>query len=565
MSMLRDARIFFKVMLPILLVAVISGGLIAYARLNMLSLSSQMRRIVDVEAQHLNLMLRFRVVVGDLATHVRDLIIETGDKEMAAYKERSDQSRARADTLLHQLIALPDDDAQHAADVRLRAKFADFLSALDHVSARALVNDNVTARNILINEAVPISIEMNSIVRAQLETLESALLAVRDRSDHEVERSVTMLVIATVLGLLSAIGVAGLVVRVGVTGPLRGLRGVLQRPAQGDVEIAIPQAARADEIGAVGRAVEDIKQLVAQQAEEQAEMRQRAAVAAEAGRKRAMSELADTFEQTIGGVVDVVSSSATQLYSTAEMLTATAADSAEQSNTVAAAAGQAAANVETVAAAAGELGSSIQEIGRQIAASVGLARNAVDEAGATTQFVNTLHESSHRIGEMVRLIADIASQTNLLALNATIEAARAGAAGRGFAVVAAEVKALAEQTAKVTAAITGQIDEVRCATGQAVAAIGTITARIGEINGVAVTIAAAVEQQGAATSEIVRNISEASAGTGEVTTNIAAVAEASGQTGTAATQVLGAASEMSSQADRLRSEVIRFLDSVRAA
>jgi methyl-accepting chemotaxis protein len=559
MSMLRDARIFIKVMLPILLVAVISGGLIAYARLNMLSLSSQMRRIVDVEAQHLNLMLRFRVVVGDLATHVRDLIIETGEKEMAAYKARSDQSRARADTLLQQLIALPDDDAQHAADVRLRAKFADFLSALDHVSARALVNDNVTARTILINEAVPISVEMNSIVRAQLETLESALQAVHDQSDHEVERSVTMLVIATVLGLLSAIGVAGLVVRVGVTGPLRGLRGVLQRMAQGDVEIAIPQAARADEIGAVGRAVDDIKQLVAQQAKEQAEMRRRAAVAAEAGRKRAMSELADTFEQTIGGVVDVVSSSATQLYATAEMLTATATDSAAQSSTVAAAAGQAAANVET---AAEELGSSIQEIGRQIAASVGLARNAVDEAGATTQFVNTLHESSHRIGEMVGLIADIASQTNLLALNATIEAARAGAAGRGFA---AEVKALAEQTAKVTAAITGQIDEVRCATGQAVTAIGTITARIGEINGVAATIAAAVEQQGAATSEIVRNVSEASAGTGEVTTIIAAVAEASGQTGTAATQVLGAASEMSSQADRLRSEVIRFLDSVRAA
>ncbi|MCJ2066090.1 methyl-accepting chemotaxis protein, partial [Methylobacterium sp. J-088] len=115
------------------------------------------------------------------------------------------------------------------------------------------------------------------------------------------------------------------------------------------------------------------------------------------------------------------------------------------------------------------------------------------------------------------LITSIAGQTNLLALNATIEAARAGAAGRGFAVVASEVKALAEQTAKATEAIGQQIGRVQGGTGQAVGAIGTITARLPELTAVATTIAAAVGQQGAATQEIVRNVGQAAQGTGEVT------------------------------------------------
>ena len=376
-------------------------------------------------------------------------------------------------------------------------------------------------------------------------------------------------VLETALGglviLAVVLGVIFISAQVLLTRPLGHLVGALQRMARGEIDAEIKEAARGDEIGAVGKAVEGIKAMVARKAAEEAEVKRIAEAAAAQERRRTMIELADGFERAVGGIVGMVSSSATELQATAQQMTATATETASQSTTVAAAAEEAAVNVQTVAAAAEELGSSVEEIGRQVSGSAQLAQSAVGEADVTAALVRALSQNASRIGDMVGMISSIASQTNLLALNATIEAARAGTAGRGFAVVASEVKALAEQTAKATEEIARQIGEVQGVTGQAVTAIGGITARIREIDNVATSIAAAVEQQDAATQEIVRNVSQASTGTTEVTGNIASVAQASEETGAAASQVLSAASELSRQSEHLGVEVARFLATVRAA
>jgi methyl-accepting chemotaxis protein len=373
------------------------------------------------------------------------------------------------------------------------------------------------------------------------------------------------LILFSALGMLAGLIAAVIISTIGITRPLDGLVSVLQRMAQGDVDAEIKEAARRDEIGAVGKAVEGIKAMVARKAAEEAEVRRAAEEAAAAARKRTMLELADGFERAVGGIVGLVSSSATELQATAQTMTASATETASQSTTVAAAAEQAAANVQTVAAAAEELGSSVQEIGRQVLGSANLAQAAVGEADETQHLVQALSQAAARIGDMVGLISNIAGQTNLLALNATIEAARAGDAGRGFAVVASEVKELAAQTAKATEEISQQIGQIQGVTGQAVSAIEGITGRIREIDSVATSIAAAVEEQGAATQEIVRNVAQAATGTNEVTTNITGVAQASEQTGSAASQVLDAAGELSRQSEHLGAEVSRFLTTVRAA
>ena len=377
------------------------------------------------------------------------------------------------------------------------------------------------------------------------------------------EETRTMSIVAIVLALGLSV-VSATVIVLGVT---RGIASVV-RPMQaliaGDLSVEIPHQAAKTEIGTIAAAVQVFKEGLIQMKALEAETAE-ARQSAETQRRAGMRQMAERFEQAVGGIVGLVSSSATELQATAGSMSAMAGQTSAQSGAVAAAAEEAASNVNTVAAAAEELGASVQEIGRQVQGSAELARAAAGEADETGALVQELSMAVSRIGDVVGLISSIAGQTNLLALNATIEAARAGAAGRGFAVVASEVKALAEQTARATGEISGQIGRIQGVTGQAVTAIGTITARIREINGVATSIAAAVEEQGAATQEIVRNVGQAAQGTGEVTSNIAGVAGAAEETGAAASQVLGAASELSRQSEHLTAEVARFLEGVRAA
>ena len=193
-----------------------------------------------------------------------------------------------------------------------------------------------------------------------------------------------------------------------------------------------------------------------------------------------------------------------------------------------------------------------------------MATGAVEKASEAAQRVDTLRETATKIGDVVRLISDIAEQTNLLALNATIEAARAGEAGKGFAVVASEVKSLATQTASATEEIGSQINEMQLATTSAVTAVEEISATVKQINEISTAIAAAVEEQSAATNEISRNAAEASTGTEEVSRNIEQVNELAAETGVAASSVLTASDELAVQAKTLRQEVDNFLKEVRA-
>jgi methyl-accepting chemotaxis protein len=163
------------------------------------------------------------------------------------------------------------------------------------------------------------------------------------------------------------------------------------------------------------------------------------------------------------------------------------------------------------------------------------------------------------------LITAIAEQTNLLALNATIEAARAGDAGRGFAVVASEVKSLASQTAKATDEISNHIASMQQATQESVAAIKEIGTTIGQISNIASSIATAVEQQGAATQEIARNVQNVAAGTQDAAVNIVQVNRGASETGSASEEVLSSATALSSESARLRAELDRFMQNIRAA
>ena len=370
--------------------------------------------------------------------------------------------------------------------------------------------------------------------------------------------------------ILVAIGLAALLCIVAGWGLVRGIAiplvvmtSAMRRLAGHDVGTIIPCAGRGDEIGRMAAALQVFKDNM-EHADRLGAEKDAEHVAREQRNAR-IETLVGAFEQQIGRTVSVLAAASTEMEATASSMTRNATHTDAQAVAVAQAAEESSSGVQTVAAASSQLAASITEINRQVVSSAGLTNQVVGSVRRTDDTVRALSESAGRIGQVVELITSIASQPNLLALNATIAAARAGAGGKGFGVVASEVKSLAQQTARATDEIASQIAQVQQATGGAVDAIRQIGGLIEEVGAITNAIAAAVEQQGAATAEIARNVQQTAASTRVVTSNISGVSRAANDTGTAATEVLGAAGDLSRQAEALSAEVGRFIASIRAA
>ncbi|MDA9525539.1 chemotaxis protein [Bradyrhizobium sp. CCBAU 11434] len=366
-------------------------------------------------------------------------------------------------------------------------------------------------------------------------------------------------IVALCLGLLAGTLLSWAAIRA-ITRPLAHLNDIMSKIAQGVFNSRV-NVERDDEAGLALRALQALQAKLGFDRESQRDLEKRAADQ----RRMDMHRMAGEFEAAVGNIIETVASAATELEAAAGTLTGTAESTQQLSIAVAAASEEASTNVQSVASATEQMSSSVTEISHRVQDSARMAAEAVNQARQTNDRVSELSRAAARIGDVVELINSIAGQTNLLALNATIEAARAGDAGRGFAVVASEVKALAEQTAKATGEISQQISGIQVATQESVAAIGTIGATIGSLSEISAAVAAAVEEQGAATQEISRNVQQAAKGTQDVSSNISDVQRGASETGSASSQVLSSAQSLSIESNRLKTEVDKFLATIRAA
>jgi methyl-accepting chemotaxis protein len=371
-----------------------------------------------------------------------------------------------------------------------------------------------------------------------------------------------VVVILSALALLLA-GGGAVTIWGSVARPLNAIARVTQAVAGGSADVAVPFTGRRDEVGAVARSIG-----VFQEAMRRNEELNRAVASDAQARALQQQKVADEIDQFAGAVEKTLAELghlSDQMAGASGSLATAADHTTARTDRAASASTEASTNVRDIASAAEELAASVMEIDRQVCQSTRIAERAVGEAEATGAEIKALDAAARRIGDVVRLISEVAGQTNLLALNATIEAARAGEAGRGFAVVAQEVKALAAQTAKATEDISGQITGMQDATEKSVAAIDAIRATIREVGSVSSAIAAAVTEQGAATREIARAAETAASRTGEAATAVGDLKAATADSQRNAGEVKSVSEDLGAVAGRLRLQVDTFFQKLRAS
>ena len=500
-------------------------------------------------------------LVADLESRL--LLVQIANWRFLALRDTKGPAnfRTNVDRASQRLAAL--EKSPQATELRttlapVKTSLGIYKSAFETTSAAMLQADEIYHKNL-----APLIVESIGKLKVAEAALKKDYKDSRSQAEAVIDGTTTVQGIAGGLATLFGLVVAFLIAR-SIVGPLTAMTRAMGLLAGGDLAVEIPGRGKKDEIGDMAKAIEVFKDNMVETERMRSEQTEVEARQAES-RKKDMVRLADQFEQAVGEIVDTVSSASSELEASAGTLTATASRAQDLSTEVASASQEASANVQAVASATEQLSSSVSEIARQVQESARIAGEAVGQASRTNERVGELSKAAARIGDVVELINTIAGQTNLLALNATIEAARAGDAGRGFAVVASVVKALAAQTAKATGEIGHQISSIQAATEQSVGAIREISGTIERLSEISSTVAAAVEEQGAATQEISRNVQQAAHGTQRVSTNIGDVQRGASETGSASSQVLSAARSLSSDSNRLKQEVARFLESVHAA
>ncbi|MDB5654418.1 MAG: methyl-accepting chemotaxis protein [Tardiphaga sp.] len=480
------------------------------------------------------------------------------EKSLEKTVQRTDESRA----IYSKLITTPEERSLYQEWEKEWLGYVKRTQEVLELSRKNLGKNMHEAHELNLTVANPLGVKADALLTKDIELNDHGADLAGEAASATYETAFMLLAVIIAVVAVVGIGISIYLVK-DVSSGIASIVKPMQALGAGDLTAVVPHQGMQTEIGSMGDALQVFKQaLIDKKAADEAAM-----VDAEAKieRGRRVDCITRDFEAMIGEIVDTVSTASTELEASAGTLTATAERSQELTTAVAAASEEASANVQSVASATEEMASSVNEISRQVQESATIASQAVEQARKTNDRVGELAKAAARIGDVVELINTIAGQTNLLALNATIEAARAGEAGRGFAVVASEVKALAEQTAKATGEISMQISGIQAATQESVGAIKEIGDTISRMSEISSTIASAVEEQGAATQEISRNVQQAAQGTMQVSANITDVQRGASETGSASSQVLSAAQSLSSDSNRLKMEVGKFLSAVRAA
>jgi methyl-accepting chemotaxis protein len=549
----------------VVVVSILLAAAAAMGTMALKEISGVNSNLIEVQAKWLQSALaigEMQATILRYQTSVRDHLL-ANDPDTEAQIEKTLQileRKIKDNFATYEALKTPTDE--RGVYEEFRKVWESYAAAGAEVLAASRNQDFGTGRELFTSKLIKIGEKNDDLLNKERELNRKGAEAAVKRGNDLYDFAIKFVIGGFASVALLSLAIATFLLRDvsrGITSIVKPMRAL----GQGDLSAASPHGDNETEIGQMAVTLQLLKEaLITKKASDEA-------IATESNAKIARALRADNitreFESIIGELIGSLSLSSTELNAAASTLTTTADSTGRISSEAASASQEVSSNVQSVARTAEEITSSVQEIGRRVQEASRIAGEAVAQAGSTDSKIAQLSLSASRIGDVIKLITAVAEQTNLLALNAAIEAARAGEAGRGFAVVASEVKALAAQTAKATEEIAVQIAEMQAATDESVQAIREIGTTINLISEISSAISAAVEQQGAATQEIARNVQHAAKRSGAVASSIADVNRGAGETGSASSQVLLSAKTISNESIRLKTEVEKFLTTVRAA
>nr|WP_227424204.1 methyl-accepting chemotaxis protein [Pengzhenrongella sicca] len=528
-SLARSSRgsVRVKILALVGIFAVMSSGLGIFAAVKMTSIADAAKDGQTQEGVGISLAA-MKSALGD----VRMLGMQVAAVQPADKQVRFDKLQVALAAMETAMASYADtyEAANGALPANLEvfsASWVSYRAILDgELMPAAMANEREEFATILTGDASGIITEMLANVTEIEDEIATEIETIAGFAASEA-RSAIIATVVILVGVILAGIVLGTLIANGMLRSVLAVKRSVDAMATGDLTVR-PDVRSGDEIGQMAAAL-----VVAQ----------------------------DSLRSVIAGVVETaqtVAAAAEELSAANTQVAAGSEETSVQAGVVAAAAEQVSRNVQTVAAGAEQMGASIREIAQNANEAAKVAAQATGVALTTNETVTRLGVSTVEIGNVVKVITQIAAQTNLLALNATIEAARAGEAGKGFAVVASEVKDLAQETARATEEITRRVDAIQVDTSGAVVSIGEISAIIASINDYQLTIASAVEEQTATTNEMSRSVTEAATGSGEIAVNITGVATGAASSSQVLVQMGSSVDELARMSADLRERVAAF-------
>jgi len=563
MSLLARVGIGPKIYAVVALLSAVTLGLSLYLNNAMANVDDKYSALLEQEMQFALKLERMRGDAANLGRQANNVLLLQDPAGLPALVKTIGDLQAAIAESNGTLTRLAKSE-NRATVARMAEMMTSIKGVMPRVYAAKEKGDHAEAAAIYGKEGRPLVVDTFTMAAKLSDEVnaEATRISARLSADADSTQSTALTIVAVLLVLSAAVSVV--IAVAGIRRPISTLTAAMERLAQGDATVEVAGSTRGDEVGSMARTVQVFKDNLIRNRQMEQEAKDAQARAA-AEKRRSMNELAQRFEERVGGIVNSVGSAATELQATASQLAAAVEEVGAQCVAVAAASEQASANVQTVASASEEMSTAIHQLSERVSRAAGRSKAAASGAEQAQRELDGLSSAIEQVDQIVAAINSVAAQTNLLALNATIEAARAGEAGRGFAVVASEVKNLANQTHAMTEQIGSNLAAVKGASGKTVEAMRSIIGQVGDIDHSTAEMAVSVEQQSAATGEISRNAQQAAVGTSEVSRNVGGIQQAESETSAATNNVKRAADSLAGQSAMLKQEMDSFLAEIRAA